>query len=438
MSVFGDMATDDPGRHRQRLRKERERLENADIVDRDRDAIVTFVNRRSGPDETSSLVNYSSCLRKSAERCHRPLVDLEDPDDVNTFLAEMRTNPEWGRDGVMKPATRETNIEILRMFLQDLGREWASELEADRPDDEDRAVNPNDMLTEDDIAALLDAADRQRDMAIIEFLADTACRIGMLCSLRIKDVDLDGETATYMPNDDAIGLKGAQIQEYPLIDSKAPVRAYQNGAHPRSNEPEAALFHKFRGYFDEDLDEDDGAMTPQAVTNRLKRIAADAGVEKPVNAHNFKHTAITRMAREGFSKQQIRHRAHWSVDTDMFDQYVHLAAEDVNNDIFEAAGIVEETDEGKRRRKHCGNCNEPIAPHHRHCANCGAPATQPRRELLELVDDLLVEEIADTDDRQIREDLVEVRREARANPSRVPDIARQLFPDHLPESSSDS
>lgn len=434
------MTTNDPANHHGRFARELERLENADIDGRDKAAIKDYIDRRSADDELSSLVNYCSALRKNATRCHKPLVELESKNDVERFFREMRTNPEWGRGGPMSVHTRQTYQEYLRMFLADLGREWADDVAVDRPDKEDQRVNPNDILDEDDIAALIDAADRQRDIALVEFLADTGARVALACSLRLKDVDLDGAKATYTPNDEAVGLKGAPIKAYPLIDSKAALRAYvNNGAHPRPSEPEAALFHAFEGYFDRDepVSEADGGLTPQAVNARLRKLFDAAGVEKPRNAHNFKHTAVTRMAREGYTKQQIQHRVHWDVDTDMWDNYVHLKAEDINDDIFAEAGIADADGGIEKQRSVCGNCRETLAPHHNHCPNCGAAATQPRRELLEVVDELLVEEIATTNSRQTREDLMTLRKEAKADPTVVPDIARQLFPDHF-DSSSDS
>jgi integrase len=434
------MPTSDPSNHHGRFETELGRLEEADIDDRDKQAIERFLDTRSSEDELSSLVNYCSSLRKNSERCHKPLVELEGTADVETFFREMRTNADWGRSGPMSIHTRQTYQEYLRMFLADLGREWAGDIEIDRPDEGDQRVNPNDILDEDDIEALIAVADRQRDVALVEFLADTGVRVAMVCSLRVGDVDLDGSKATYRPNDGAIGLKNAPIKDYPIIDSKASLKSYlRGGAHPRPNEPDAALFHAFEGYFDREasVQEDDGGLSPNGVNNRLRKLFERADIEKPRNAHTFKHTAVTRMAREGYSKQQIQHRVHWDVDTDMWKNYIHLEAEKINDDIFAEAGVISGDGGVEPQRSVCGNCREPLAPHHNHCPSCGSAATQPRRRLLEFVDQLLVEEIAMAESPELREDLMALRSEAKSNPARIPDIAQQLFPDHF-ESSSDS
>lgn len=372
-------SVDDPQRFGDRLKKERRRLEEAAIPEADRDAITRFMHARSGSLETSSLLVYINHLRRASEKAETPLVDM-DRDDVSAFIFDLQHNEEYGRGGGGYAAsTVKTYRDILVVFFGWLDRDFHEDI--DRIKVEDQTVTPDTVLSPGDIQDLIEAARYQRDVALIDFLADTGARLSLVASLRVGDVELDEETgiATYTPNPNARGLKGATTQPYPIIDAKASLRNYLRSTHPRPTEPEAALFHKLQN-FANDIDEDDGAMSPSRFRTIVNDIGADAGLDKPTNPHAFRHAAITRMLREGYTRSEIEHRVHWTLDTDMWQVYSHIAGEEHNTDIFRRAGIVEDEQGPDRERHPCGNCGEPLARHHQYCPRCAEPATRKTRE----------------------------------------------------------
>jgi integrase/ribosomal protein L32 len=412
------MTTEDPQNFRGRLARQRELLtESEAVADADRDAIRRFLRRKDGTVAVSTLKTYLRRIRKAAEYSDVPLVAL-DEDAYRDLVFELRHDESLGRGGTMSDATLKSYEDCLCQFLEaECDREWAADVE--RTTVERQPVDPETMLGPEDIEALISAARYQRDVALIEFLADTAARISLVCSLRISDVDLEGERATYTPNPDALGLKGAPIKPYPIIDSKASLRSYLRTAHPAPDEPEAPLFHKLRRY---QADGEDPALAPAGLQNHFRRLGDRAGLDKPVHPHNFRHSAITRMVREGYTRAQIQHRVHWTLDTDMWDRYVHLEAEELNNDIFAAAGVVDDVEAASPQRNRCGNCGEQLAAHHRHCPACGVATSHPRRNLLRAVDDALVEQLASTDDHRQREELFAIREALNDDPSMIPDL----------------
>lgn len=416
---------DDPNGYRAALEREERLLENAeDIEAADKDAIASWKRSRSGSIALGSLVTYHRRVRRVAELTDVPLVDWSQ-DTAERVFYELAHDESLGNDGCWSDATMQNHENAVCLFLQwNRDANWVDEIERTRVERD--PVSADEMLTPDDIEALLDATRYARDRALIEFLADTGARRSLVCSLRVRDVSLDGEKATYQPNADALGLKGAEITQYPIIDARASLRTYLRTGHPRPDDPDVALFHLLKGW---DAD-GDGACDPKPIRVHLQRIAGRAGVEKPVNPHNFRHSAITRMVREGYTKTQIEHRVHWEIDSGMWDRYVHVTSEELNDDIFAAAGVVDDEDSVDARRSRCGNCTEPLAPHHRHCPNCGVAASQPRRELVERVDERFVEMLVSTEDAQLRERIAEARRYAKQNPSEVPDIAASVLDDH--------
>lgn len=145
-------------------------------------------------------------LRQLAELTDDPLVEMTQT-DVERFLYDLSQRRDLGRgDDGWSDSTLQNNENALLTFLKEqVGRAWTDEI--DRTSVSDTGIDPDDMLESDDIAALVDACRYQRDRALIEFLADTGARISLVCSLRVGDVDLGGERASYSPNEDAIGSR---------------------------------------------------------------------------------------------------------------------------------------------------------------------------------------------------------------------------------------
>ncbi|MFC5278689.1 tyrosine-type recombinase/integrase [Halorubrum rubrum] len=386
-------------RYGEYLQRELDALDDGPYCEADARAVKRWVTKIDGSVTEGTIQTYLRNLRKTAERLDTPIVELSEA-LMDEHVYDLRHNPEYGRgsdpglsDGTIR------NVEfVIRKLHTDLElSEWADDYElTPQPDNN---VRPEDMLKEEDIRALCDATKRLRDTAIIEFLSDTAARLSMMATLRVKDVDLEGEVATYTPNEDAAGLKGAPIHEYPLIDSRATLRSYLRNAHPRPNDPDAAFIHRLPGNGFE-LEERDGTVAPNTIRSLLNSIAADAGVDKPTNPHNFRHSAVTRMRREGYDRAEVEHRVHWSIDTDMWETYEHIAAEEHNQSIFEKAGILEpDEDTLDRTRRRCGNCTETVAPHHDYCPQCGDAVSRDAREVQDAARDTTLDTIAELEDR---------------------------------------
>ena len=427
-------STDDVMRFEERFRNEQERLENADIDPQDRDAIGRFVRTRvgSGTIKQSTGLSYMNTLRRVADdalELGTPLVDM-DLDDFNELCFEYQHGVGYGRGSdSLARSTLRTRQRLCRLFFDYLDREWVEDIEVAPPGD--RTIDPDDMLRADDIAALVEAANEPRDVALIEFLADTGVRIGLAGSLRVGDVtfndesDADDPRATFTPNPNASGLKGADIKPYPLIDSKADLRTYLRMAHPRADEPSAALFHRLRDFGP--IDEDDGVVAPSHINKRLREIADKAGIEKPTNPHNFRHSAVTRMLREGWSRTEIEYRVCWEVDTEMWQVYSHVADEDVRASIHATAGVSDPDDENdlEATRHPCGNCRETLKPHARFCPNCANPVSPDARADLSKMQDNLFEKAATETDAEV----IDAVRELRAALDSSPEVRELLLQD---------
>ena len=411
---------DDPNDFAGGVENERERLAESDAVhEADRNAIRRWLRRIDGQVATSTLRSYLRRTRVASERADTPLVEMGDPDDYYDWVYHLR------HDYDLADSTVQSYENAVLLLLDEMtDADWTDDV--DRTTVDTKTVDVDEILTPDEIGQLTDTARHQRDVAFLEFLADTGARITLACSLRVGDVDLDGDRPTYTPNESATGLKGAGITDYPLIDSVAAIRGYLRTSHPRPNDPDVALFHKLKPY-SKDGDEywsDLGGMRPNAMHQQIGRVADRAGVDKPTNPHAFRHAAISRMVREGFTRSQIEHRVHWEVDTEMWETYEHIASDEHNEDIFREAGLVEDTDGPDKRRRHCGQCRDPIAPHHEYCPQCGTPVSVEARQSKEERTGGVVDELVAETDARTRERLRTLLEAVEENPDTHADTSR--------------
>lgn len=399
------MPIDDPQGFDDGVTNALDRLETSDDVhDADREQLQQWIRQKDGNVKPSSLKTYCRRVRVGSERADRPLVEL-DEDGYQQFVFSLR------HDHDLADSTIKSYEDAILQFLADrTDAEWPDEVE--RTSVESDGPSIDEILTPADIQSLTRAARHERDVAFIEFLADTGARLSLALSLRVGDVSL-GQTSTYAPNDEALGLKGAEITEYPLIDSAAPIKSYLRSAHPRPDDERAALFHKLKPHTREGEDRwrDRGSVNPNAMRQQLYRIRDRTDIDKPTNPHAFRHAAITRMVREGYSRSQIEHRVHWTLDTDMWATYEHITSAEHNEDIFREAGIVDDDSGPDTVRKECGTCRHPLAPHHEFCPNCGDPATPGAADTVDEAADTIIETLTETQNPSARRELEQLLRD---------------------------
>ena len=373
----------DPQRYGPKLNNQLDLLAEADIPDEDREAIHTFVRHLSAADSVGkgTIVGRLNKLRLSSERADMAITAM-DRDDVDTFLFDLE------REHGLSEGSMRNYRKALRTFYQYREEDWADDIRIGASPD--RPVDPADLLSMEEISELLDAATNPRDTAVIALLADSGLRIGAVASLRVKDIDFSGKAALVTVNDNA-NVKDAKGTT-PLTWAEGYIANWLQ-AHPRANDSDAPLIHVRRGWYDPD-DDGDGSLDYQYLSRRLKDIADDAGIDRDrVNTHNFRKSAISRWIREGMSDQEIKHRAHWDVDTDQFSQYSGVRDEELNDQILQHYGV--EPDEPRRPElDQCPRCGAALTGSEDFCMSCGGALTDEAAAASEDVEDDIFEDAA--------------------------------------------
>ena len=233
-----------------------------------------------------------------------------------------------------------------------------------------------DMFTDDEVSSLRAACGASqmptRNRALLELLVFTGQRIKALVTLRVKDVDVQ-EGYIYLNDEydsENGGLKGAleRGRKRPMFGARKYVRDYIQ-YHRQDAAPDDWLFIGNPSHWK--TDPDDHWAEPSA-SQTLKRIAAEAGVQKPVNPHNFRHYCATVLYRDyDLDRDTIRMLfGHVEGSSALEDTYSHLFDEDYIRKAEVALGYQEDETPSTFTPDNCPTCGEILKDHWRQCPSC--------------------------------------------------------------------
>jgi integrase len=394
----------------QQYRNQRQKLENADIDERDKQKVAKFIRVQDTNEdlEESTLVNHLSNLRLTAERNETALVDM-DKEDVDEALYNLK------RDRGASDGTVRNYKKSLRKFFRSLGRDWAEDIKVGAPPK--REVQVDNLLTDEEFTAMLKSAPNPRDKALYALLLDSGLRIGAVGSLRVKDVDVEGRTGKVSLNENANGLKDAS-GTLPLTWSKGYISNWLD-VHPERDNGDAPLFYNTSDKDVANKEENDPSLSYYHLQRRLKKMAEDAGVDKDkVNPHNLRKTAITRWIRDGLTEQEIKHRATWVKDSTMFEIYSQITDEEMNQQILDRYGIGEEEEHSRPELERCSQCRTTLpTPTPRFCPGCGTPLSQKAAESVDEVEEDIFSDAVGSEDENLASALQEFRDLVNENPT---------------------
>lgn len=249
---------------------------------------------------------------------------------------------------------------ILRVFYKWLRKteDYPEEVKWIKTSTRGRMKLPEELLTEEEIRKLVDAADNLRDKAFILLLSESGCRIGELLTLQMKHVQLDEYGAVLMVN----GKTGQRrvrvilsapklnqwIENHPLKDPDAPLWVTM-GTNSRYK-----------------------VWTYGTAKEVLKKLAIRAGIKKRIYPHLFRHSRVTFLANH-LTEAQMKQYFGWVQGSDMASVYVHLSGRDVDNALFKLNGmdVNEEKMEEEFKPLSCPRCKTRNSPDAKFCSNCG-------------------------------------------------------------------
>ncbi len=230
---------------------------------------------------------------------------------------------------------------------------------------------PEELLTEDEVAGLINACRSQRDRAIISLLYDTGMRVGELLNLKVRDIVLNAESPSYAMVDGKTGKRRVT-----LVFSVPYLSNYLN-ERGRGLPPESAMFLTSHG----------NPFDYPNVRKLLSDLKERTGIRKRIHPHLFRHSRASVYA-NSMTEQQLKKYFGWTGGSQMAAVYVHLSGKDVDDAVMKANGITIGRGEPAKPRltiKVCYKCEEVNEMTAKYCSKCHSPLdVSPVEEVNEL------------------------------------------------------
>ena len=250
---------------------------------------------------------FAEWLGKSRHKC---LADAEHSDLLG-YLANRY-------QGNIKPRSAARLLSSLKRFYRYLHREGQIRVDPSLEIDAPRLPRGlPDVLTEDDVQALITAPDVRtalgvRDRSMLETLYASGLRVSELVSLSVAQLNRNAGVLRVLG-------KGAKERLVPVGEEALDwLHRYLSEARPvmlgaRNSD---ALFVTARGQ----------AMTRQAFWNLIKRYAVAAGIRKKVSPHTLRHAFATHLLNHGADLRAVQMLlGHTDISTTQI--YTHVARE---------------------------------------------------------------------------------------------------------------
>ena len=222
------------------------------------------------------------------------------------------------------------------------------------------------ILTDQEIKALLKAAENPRDRAFIAVATATGARRGELLGLKIRDVQIGPYGYTLI----LTGKTGTHPSP-PIVKDFAKILRVWLEHHPMRDNPEAPLWTRLRsGHWGS---RNEGINRSQA-HNIVKKTAKAAGIERNVHLHMFRHTENTLLTKRHVPAAARKKLHGWTPRSTVPAIYEHLTDDDAVNAALRGHGIIpiEETKDSFEPVE-CAYCHEKNPSEAKYCHYCGVP-----------------------------------------------------------------
>jgi site-specific recombinase XerD len=225
---------------------------------------------------------------------------------------------------------------------------------------------PREIMSTSEILLLLKSCKSERDRALIHVLYESAGRVGEVLNLKIKDISLDRYGAT-LSFDGKTGERRVR-----LIDSVPDLTRWLN-LHPYRDDPSSALWVPL--HINQFNKRGKGKpLNYQSLYWLLQALKKRSGFKKSLNPHNFRHSRLTELAKQGFMESELRIFAGWEANSNMPSVYLHVSGADIDRKMLSKAGLMNEDDEIKSdevlRPVKCPRCFKDNPVGSKYC-NCG-------------------------------------------------------------------
>jgi len=285
--------------------------------------------------------------------------------DLYAAIPELR-NAKSSRERPFKQNTIADFVAILKQFYLWMIENKYSDLSESKlrklrvPPKDPMTKVAADLLTPDEINAMMKACTRPVERALIMTLYEGGFRIGEIGTMTWGDLTFDkyGVIAN-------VNFK-TNMPRYVRLIMANEYLAQWRACYKPDPSGNALVFVNVHGK----------PLIHATINKHLKVIARHAGIEKHITPHIFRHSRITHLIKEQVPESVIKLMMWGNISTDMFRTYAHLTGQDIDSAMLKSYGIsVTNNDNATARLEpvQCPHCRKINPPTSNYCFSCGQP-----------------------------------------------------------------
>lgn len=224
--------------------------------------------------------------------------------------------------------------------------------------EKDFRATPENLLTQDEVASMINVAANTRDRALVYVLFEAALRPGELLTMIVGGVEFKEDYCLISVN----GKTG--IKRIPLVVSFKPLLEWLRD-HPCPDDRNAPLWCSLSSNRVGDR------LSYQHFRLRVKRLAEKAGLKKDIWPYLYRHSTLTAMAKV-FTEAKLEQFAGWTYGSKMTRRYVHFSARDLEDAVLELHGLKQpQRGDGMAKLIECPRCRNKNPFGNVRCSFCG-------------------------------------------------------------------
>jgi len=347
-------------------------------------SVKNFLHDKEGDLSAATARNYARELRFLIGTSY----DLLDyGDDISEWDTADWTEliRETARQRDIGDGTKRNTVYAAKKLIRHFEDSEAEADEIDAPKITHSDIDPETVLSVEDVVELIETTERDRDAAIIALLYEGALRRTALIQLDVKHYITDNFTRIKIP--DRSGVKTGQYRERPLNWSAGYIDSWLTD-HPQSDDPDAPLFVSIRS-------QDSGErLSSHSIYTMVKRVAEKSDIDADrVHPHAFRHSRVTTLrGREDITKSDIETILGWTDSTPMHDRYSHTTSTEEAKTTALRMGVEIEDTEETQVIEECPRCNQDIPRGSSYCPSCTLPISEEQPEWWNLYRDIAPED----------------------------------------------
>jgi len=179
-----------------------------------------------------------------------------------------------------------------------------------------KQLKPEDIPTTEEINLMIETTESPMYKAVIALLFESGARISEILSIKVGEIE-ETDKGMIIP---VHGTKTGERDRKTLCIFSA--QYIRNLISYMGLKKEDRLF----------------PIKRDIVQKTVIKIAENAGIEKHITPHKFRHAQATDMVRRGYQETIIRKKLGWTGSSNMIERYQHIVDDDVINATLEKTG----------------------------------------------------------------------------------------------------